>query len=55
MFGKGGVKAAVSGTSGKESNGGSGEWAKGGDHHMFGKGHAGKKAPGMSGKESQEG
>ena len=54
MFGKGGVRPAESGVSGKETNSGEGEWAKGGSsNRMFGKGHAGKAESGQSGKTSQ--
>lgn len=50
MFGKGGVKAAVSGVSGKETNAGAGEWPKGGSGKMFGKQSANKATAGQSGK-----
>ena len=71
MFGRGTAHEAISGISGKESNGGSsgekaerkGEgaygkdvrYAEGGTTKMFGKGHAGKMTPFVSGKQSQEG
>lgn len=69
MFERGTAHEALSGISGKESNGGSsgekaerhGEgaygkdvrYAEGGSGKMFGKGHANKMVSGQSGKESQ--
>lgn len=56
MFERGTAHDALSGVSGKASNGGEdAKFAEGGKGKMFGKGHAGKKVPDISGKATQEG